>query len=347
MSKSKSKLSRADAADKIDIDVKEVYYNKKSGIKSSELCLKFTGKDCNFKILSTLRRVTQNNIPTYAFNFQNIDVQENTCSAFNNDYMKLRLSQLPIYNVSSDISFLHQKYWKNINFADTTREKYSEEKNIKIYINSHNNSNEMKPVTTKDIKVYINDEQVEMYDPNAPILIIFLRPNDTFKCMMISSLAVGEMHTTYCACSNAWNTYENEDKDNGETVFKEGHLFMKSRGGQSEYSILNKSCDYLIKKFSDIKLEVDRKVKSKEIDSNVNDLVLVLDDEDHTIGEIINYELQDLALFSAVSKPDHNIRSVTLKIETDGKKKPCELIEESCDILTQKIKKIQSLIKKN
>lgn len=347
MSKSKSKLSRADAADKIDIDVKEVHYNKKSGIKSSELCLKFTGKDCNFKILSTLRRVTQNNIPTYAFNFQNIDIQENTCSAFNNDYMKLRLSQLPIYNVSSDISFLHQKYWKNINFADTTREKYSEEKNIKIYINSHNNSNEMKPVTTKDIKVYINDEQVEMYDPNAPILIILLRPNDTFKCMMMSSLAIGEMHTTYCACSNAWNTYENEDKDNGETVFKEGHLFMKSRGGQSEYSILNKSCDYLIKKFSDIKLEVDRKVKSKEIDSTANDLVLVLDDEDHTIGEIINYELQDLALFSAISKPNHNIKSITLKIETDGKKKPTELIEESCNILIEKIKKIQSLIKKN
>ena len=346
-SKSKSKLSRADVADKIDIDVKEVHYNKKSGIKSSELCLRFTGKDCNFKILSTLRRVTQNNIPTYAFNFQNIDIQENTCTAFNNDYMKLRLSQLPIYNVSPELSFLHPRYWKNINFADTTREKYSEEKNIKIYINSHNNSNEIKPVTTKDIKVYINDEQVEMYDPNAPILIILLRPNDTFKCMATSSLAVGEMHTTYCACSNAWDTYENDDKDNGETVFKEGHLFMKSRGGQSEYSILNKSCDYLIKKFSDIKLEVDRKVKSKEIDSTANDLVLVLDDEDHTIGEIINYELQDLALFSAVSKPDHNIRSVTLKIETDGKKKPCELIEEACDILTQKIKKIQSLIKKN
>jgi DNA-directed RNA polymerase subunit L len=261
--------------------------------------------------------------------------------------MKLRLSQLPIYNVTPNISFLHPKYWKNINFADTTREKYSEEKIIKIYINSHNNSNEIKPVTTKDIKVYIDDEQVEMYDPNTPILIIFLRPNDTFKCMMTSSLAVGEMHTTYCACSNAWDTYENENKDNGETIFKEGQLFMKTRGNQSEYSILYKACDYLIKKFNDIKIEIDRKVKSKEIDSTLNDLILVLDDEDHTIGEIINYELQDLALFSAVSKPDHNIKSVTLKIETDTKKKPCELIEEVCDILTEKIKKIQSLIKKN
>jgi DNA-directed RNA polymerase subunit L len=340
---SKSKQSRQGGD--FDINVAEVHYNKKSSIKSSELCLKFTGKDCNFKILSTLRRVCQNNIPSYAFNFQNIDIQENTCTAFNNDYMKLRLSQLPIFNLSPETSFLHPKYWKNINFADTNREKHPEEKIVKVYINSHNNSNEIKPVTTKDIKVYVDDEQVEMYAPDAPILIILLRPNDTFKCMMTSSLAVGEMHTTYCACSNAWATYDNDDKDNGETIFKEGQLSMKSRGGQSEYSILNKSCEYIIKKFNDIKIEIDRRVTSKEIDSESNNLILVLDDEDHTIGEIINYELQDLTIFSAISKPDHNIRSVTLKIETDGKDKPYKLIDEACDILIKKFELIQSKIK--
>jgi DNA-directed RNA polymerase subunit L len=328
-----------------DIDVTEVHYNKKKGIKSSELCLKFTGKDCNFKLLSTLRRVCQNNIPTYAFNFSNIDINENTCVAFNNDYMKLRLSQLPIYNMKSDLFFLHPKYWKNINFADINREKHPDEVNIKIYINSHNNSNEIKPVTTKDIKVYVNDEQVEMYDPNNPILIIMLRPNDSFKCFMTSSLAVGDMHTTYCACSNAWVTYNDDIKDNGDRIFKDGLLFMKSRGGQSEYSILNKSCEYLLKKFNDIKIDTETKVKSKEIDNSVDNLILVLNDEDHTIGEIINYELQDLALFSAISKPDHNIKSVVLKIETDGKKKPSELIYETCDILNNKIKIIQDKIK--
>ncbi len=343
----KTSKSMSRAQQSYDINVSEVYFNKKSGIKPSELCLKFTGKDCNFKILSTLRRASQNNIPTYAFNIQNIDIQENTCTAFNNDYMKLRLSQLPIFDIKSDLSFLHPKYWKNINFADTTRENHPEEKNIKIYINSHNNSNEIKPVTTKDIKVYIDDEQVEMYDPKTPILIILLRPNDTFKCMMTSSLAVGENNTNYCACSNAWNTYDDEIKDNGDRIFKEGQLFMKSRGGQSEYSILNKTCDYLVKKFTDIQVEVDRRVKAKEIDSEDNNLILVLDEEDHTVGEILNYELQDLTIFSAVSKPDHNIRSVTLKIETDGKKKPHTFLIEACDILIDKFNIIKSKIKKD
>ncbi len=350
MSKSKSKetmpkggsVNKDDKVDKYDINVEQLSFNKKKGHQSSELGLKFTGKDCNFKILSTLRRVCSNNIPTHAFNPANIDIQENTCVAFNNDYMKLRLSQLPLFNIPSKLSFLHNKYWKNINFADQNREKHPEEKNIKIYINSHNNSNEIKPVTTKDIKVYIDDEQVEMYDPETPILIILLRPNDTFKCMMTASLAIGDMHTIYCACANAWATYDDEVKDNGETVFKKGELFLKSRGSQSEYSILDNCCEYLIKKFGDLKIEIDRKVKSKEIDNTSDTLILVLDDEDHTIGEVLNYEVQDLALFSAVSKPDHNIKSVTLKIETDGKKKPSDLILECCETLIQKFKTIQA-----
>lgn len=327
---------------KYDINVEQLYFNKKKGSVASELCLKFTGKDCNFKILSTLRRVCCNNIPTHAFNMLNIEIQENTCVAFNNDYMKLRLSQLPIFNVESELSFLHNKYWKNINFADQNREKHPEEKNIKIYINSHNNSNEIKSVTTQDIKVFINDDQVEMYDPKAPILIIELRPNDTFKCMASTSLAVGDMNTIYCACSNAWATYDDEVKDSGETVFKSGELFLKSRGSQAEYVILNHCLEYLIKKFNDLKIEIERKVNSKEIDDKSNVLILILDDEDHTIGEILNYEIQDLALFSAVSKPDHNIKSITLKIETDGKKKPYELVLEGCSILCDKFKLIQT-----
>jgi DNA-directed RNA polymerase subunit L len=336
----------ADKDNKYDINIDQVHYKKKKGVEASELCLKFTGKDCNFKVLSTLRRVCANNIPTHAFNALNIDIQENTCVAFNNDYMKLRLSQLPLFNIKTNVSFLHNKYWKNVNFADVNREKHPEEKNIKLYINAHNNSNNLKSITTKDVKCYIDNEQVEIYDPETPILIILLRPNDSFKCMMTASLAVGDMNTIYCACSNVWATYENDDKDNGDTVFKSGELFLKSRGSQSEYDILNHACEYLTKKFADLKIEIDRKVKSKEIDEKDNILVLVLDDEDHTIGEILNYELQDLAIFSAISKPDHNIKSVTLKIESESKKTPSELVTQVCDILIGKVKVIQNKVAK-
>jgi DNA-directed RNA polymerase subunit L len=330
-----------------DIKLEELYNNKKKKYISSELALKITGKDCNVKLISTLRRAASNNIPTHAFNPLNIIIEQNTCVAFNNDYMRLRLSQLPIFNMDSKISFLHNKYWKNINYADQNREKHPEEKNLKIYINSHNNSNEIKPITTKDIKCYLNDEQVEIYDPESPILIILLRPNDSFKAMLSASLGVGDGNTIYCACSNAWDIYDEEIKDNGERIFKSGELHLKSRGEQQEYKILKHTCEYLIKKYDDLKLDIQNKVKSKEIIAE-KELFLTLDDEDFTLTEPLNFEMQEHKniLFCGLSKPDHQIKSMVIKIETDGKKTPADIIIETCELLSDKFKYIMNLVNK-
>ncbi len=330
-----------------DIKIEELYYNKKKNHISSELGVKFTGKDCNLKILSTLRRVACNNVPTHAFNHLNIEIEQNTCVAFNNDYMRLRLSQIPVFNLESKISFLHNKYWKNINYADVNREKHPEERNLKVYINSYNNSNEIKPVTTKDVKCYIDNEQIDMFDIEAPILIVLLRPNDSFKAMMVASLGVGDGHTIYCACANGWHIYDEEIKDNGERIFKSGELYIKSRGEQTEYKILIHACEYLIKKFEDLKIDIDKKVKSKEITAN-KELVLTLDEEDFTIGEMLNYEMQENKniLFSGLSKPDHQIKSIVFKIETDGKKIPSDIIIETSEIIIKKFNHIQKMINK-
>jgi DNA-directed RNA polymerase subunit L len=324
-----------------EIKVDEKYYNKKKAHKSSELCMKFSGKDCNVKILSALRRVCGISIPNYAFNIAMITIEENTCIAFNNDYMKLRLSQLPIFNIDSNLSYLHKKYWKGINYADINREKHPDEQNIKIYINSYNNSNEIKDITTKDIKVYIDDSQVEMYDPTTPILIVKLRPNDTFKCMMIASIGIGEGDTIYSACSNAWATYDEDIKDNGERLFKSGELVLKSRGQQKEKNILINACSYLIKKYEDFKIDLENKIKLKQITDD-NNLTLVLDEEDFTFGELLNFEMQDNKniVFCGLSKPDHQIKSITFKILAD-KKKPTEILKETCDIIIDKINKIK------
>jgi len=330
-----------------DIKIEEIYYNKKKKHLSSELGLKFIGKDCNVKILSTLRRIASNNVPNHAFNHVNIQIEQNTCVAFNNDYMRLRLSQIPVFNLESKLSFLHNKYWKGVNYADPNREKHPEEKNLKIYINSYNNSNDIKPVTTKDVKCYLDNEQIEMFDPETPILIVLLRPNDSFKAMMMTSLGVGDEHTIYCACSNAWDTYDEEIKDNGERIFKSGELYIKSRGQQKEYNILNHACEYAVKKYEDLKLDIDKKVKLKEITAD-KELILTLDDEDFTLGEMLNYEMQEHKniIFSGISKPDHQIKSIVLKIETDGKKTPADIITETSDLIIKKFKHIHKNINK-
>jgi DNA-directed RNA polymerase subunit L len=330
-----------------DIKIEKLHYNKKKNHVSSDLGLKFIGKDCNIKILSTLRRTCANYVPTHAFNAVNIVIEQNTCVAFNNDYMRLRLSQIPIFNLESKLSFLHNKYWKGINYADATREKHPDEKNIKIYINSYNNSNEIKAVTTKDVKCYNDDQQIELFDPSAPILIVLLRPNDSFKAMMTSSLGIGEAHTIYCACSNAWATYDEDIKDNGERIFKSGELFLKSRGEQTEPKILKHALEFLIKKYDDFKQDIEKKIKSKELNDGKN-LFLTIDDEDFTFTEPLNFELQDHKniIFSGSSKPDTQIKSMVLKIETDGKKSSGEIIIEVCENVKNKFSYILELVNK-
>ena len=71
-----------------------------------------------------------------------------------------------------------------------------------------------------------------------------------------------------------------------------------------------------------------------------------MDEEDFTFGEWLNFELQDNKniIFCGISKPDHQIKSVTLKILSE-KKKPIELLIEMCDIIIDKTKFIKKQIK--
>lgn len=341
----------AKSSKKFDIDVKQVEHKLRHKYHDSLLNLEFTGKDCNFKLLSTLRRVACNNVPTYAFPKNLIDIEENTSVAFNNDYMRLRLSQLPIFNMPAGLSFLHNKYWKNVNFADTTREKHPDEKSIKMYVTIHNNSDEIRHVTTNDASCYIDNENVKIYDRDYPILLISLRPNDTFKCNMTAVLGVGDGHTTFCACANGWVTYDEDVDSNGKKYFKTGNLFLKSSGGQDEYQILLHACDFILKKLVDIDVEFTRKINSKEIEKNKH-VSLVLDDEDHTMGEFLNDEFQNHPgiAYSGVSKPDLQIRSMLFKIESANDKDPFSAMKESIENLREKItfvkSKIQNLTKK-
>ena len=95
--------------------------------------------------------------------------------------------------------------------------------------------------------------------------------------------------TIFCAAANAWHTYEEESDKEGNMKFKSGEINIKTRGNKNEYQIIIDSCDYLTKKMADLTIELDRRIKSKEIDNDKN-IFFVLDGEDHTIGELLNYE---------------------------------------------------------
>ena len=302
---------------KVDIKVKQIEYNPYEGFNFEFSQFKISGKDTNIKLINSFRRACSDNIPKYAFPRELIKITKNTTVAYNNDYMSLRLSQLPLFNVKKHnidpkLSYFHERYWQNVDYSDKERLVADEEKNIEVMIDVQNDSDIIKNIATANegFKVYIDNEKVDMYNKKYPILIIKLRPNDSFRCSMKGVLGVGERDTIWASCSNTWHYYEDNNPN------KDLIVALRSSGMLSIKDISVRACDYLIKKLEIIKKEVIRQFNKANISNEMFEIELK--NEDHTLGELINYDFQSHKniMFAGVSKPDHLIRNMLIKIET-------------------------------
>lgn len=315
---------------KIDAKVKEIQYIKQNGFVSSQLVLEFSGKDINHVIANTLRRVSYDDIPVYAFEYVNIE--HNNSKAFDNDMMTVRLRQLPIYDIKNDLYFLHPKYWQNVDYYDKNREKHENERLIEAIINVHNNTNELMSVTTNDMNYYIDGQEVEYpnRNPDEPILLIELLPNQTFKCQLRACLGVGERDSIWFGSKLVF--YEYDDNDLNKIKFT-----IEGTGQMSEYELLVKCCRLIKLKLRSIKKEISHRVNTKEIRISPT-IIIELVNEDHTMGNLINNALQDhpYIAFSGVSKPDHLIKQIRFKIScTDDIDSPIKPLFEVIDYLTE------------
>ena len=314
---------------------------------SSKLVLEFDGKDAANVLLNTLRRVAYDNIPTYSFHSGLINITENT-SIFNNDYMKLRLSNLPLYDIPLDIYYLDPVYWDNINYSDPQRPKHPSEKQIEIAINAYNDTNFNKNITTNDIQYYEDGELINKYNRDAPILLIQLRPAESFKCSMRAALGVGEILNQWSSAGDIYYDDMTTDDIAGKYIDKKNNkkLFtVESTGQYDEYDIVTKSCNYIIKKLDDIKNDLNKKISTSQLVIS-DKMIIVLDGEDHTMGYLINYYLQNHPeiLFCGFAKPDSLINSVSLKLVCSKNiKSPIVAVYEQIEY----IKKIFLHIEKN
>ena len=320
----------------LDINVQEISFTQQNGFISSQLVLALSGKDMNSVIANTLRRVSYDDIPTYAF--EQINIEHNNSKAFDNDFMTMHLRQLPIYDIKTDLYYLHPKYWQNIDYSDKNRQKHESELSIEGVINVLNNTNELMNVTTKQLSYYIDGKQVEYPNrrPDHPILLIELLPNQTFKCQMKAYLGVGEKDSIWFASKLS---YYNYDSDPNNITFT-----IESTGQFSEYEILIKCCKLIKLKLNAIKNEVQNRIDTKEIRPS-QIIHIDLANEDHTIGNLINNALQDhqQIAFSGVSKPDHLVKLIKFKIQSiDDVESPLGALFEVIDYL----KSVFTLIEK-
>lgn len=318
------------------MQVKELL-NTEDSYGSTILQLEISGKNVCFQTINSIRKVSINQIPIYAFHPDKIKITRNS-SVYDNSYMTNHLSQLPITKFNHQIKFLPAKYYENVNFAEPKIERFTDDiYQINYSFKVKNEGPEpILNVSTNDLIISItkttgdndslsSDEPMpskNKYSEKYPILLTQLRVGEEIECSMKGVIAVGELDGIF----NASNTYYKEIADDKFI------LSVESNGQLSEYEILIRACEIIIEKLKLIK----ENLKSNQLNmikTNNNSLILEILKEDHTCGGPLNWVLQNMkeVKFAGINKPDFMQKVISIVIQTDEKTEPIECLEKAID----------------
>ena len=200
-----------------DISVRVIEHNKYDDTYNNYVIYGIKGSKINNVIMNTIRRCIIDMIPTYAFDKDDIVITKNS-SIYNNDYMRLRLSQFPIINVDNsretieksleleyeaNISSFEQKI-EDINIIKKKEEMKNLEKsqNFTMVVNVKNTSSSVLNITTDTdgVKFYYRGKLIES-PYKRKLLIIKLKPGEEFSCNAASMLNIGMKYVNHMATS--------------------------------------------------------------------------------------------------------------------------------------------------
>jgi len=310
------------------------------------LIIEIYGEKINHVILNTIRRTILELIPIYAFDKLDIDISINT-SIYNNDYMRLRLSQFPIIGIDNDIKNIERindlEYYATLSHYEQKNEdlEFLEQKehdiklekalNFIMYINIKNTTSSILNVTTNEKYTTYKYQGKNINSPYPKeLLIIKLKPGEEFKCIAISSINIGLKNANYIPTSVCVFS-EIDEKP------KKYHLNIESLKQLSEIEIIIRACGIIeIKLNSFLKILTDKIKEYKSNNSNVsNDTfeygnkiledhrikgIITIENESHTYGNLICRFLQDHSNITYAGYKIDNLlkKELTFAYHTDG-----------------------------
>lgn len=255
-----------------------------------------------------LRQVILEYVPTYAYTKDSISISLNN-SRFDNDVMREHLSQLPITKINHDVFYLDKKYWKTsinddiINHKDDTYE-------IESYVNINNTDKYILNVTTDHLSTFVNKKEVKnMYGEYDPIVLIKLKPNESFQCNMRGILGVPKKCENWCAVSTIF--YKYDDESNIVT------LKLSSHGQFDEINILFRACEFIKMKSKTLHNYIDD--LKNEMNLSTNDEIifeLSFKDDNYTVTYFLNYILQNMKeiKYAGIYKKSYLENDIYIKI---------------------------------
>jgi len=356
-------MSKLDA--KIVIKKKQ---NSINGFNNNYVLFTINGNDINYIIINTLRRVILTLVPTFGFDPENIFIEKNT-SVYNNDYMRLRLSSMPLINPSYEPNKMIIKNNSSIldkvleleeeaNIANyenkntLTKEEEIKKKenfinmldNLQIIIDSKNDTSNIISLTTDSVKFTIDNKQIKSIYPN-PILILKLKPEQSrlhikgeeFKATCISSLNIPLKNASYLSCLCSY-----EEIDSNKFEFK-----ICSFRQISEETIVIHACKIIIMKLEKIKEKIINNIKKQNNDQALIEANIIISNENHTMGNLITRVIQDHPdiEFCGYNVDHLYVNELTLRYKTNGKS-IIDILEISINYLIKLYNHLVSQIEK-
>lgn len=287
----------------IDINIKVLKKEKFQDLQSSSFVFNISGKTVNTSIVNALRRMSLLYVPKYAMPKEVIQIEKNE-SIYDNDYMRLRLSQMDYPNLESPVDYLEDEYWSEVNYADPSRPRHpNDTKDISMYVNVTNNTEDTINVTTNDVTIIEDGKEVKKFDKKYPFLLLHLRPGNSFIFKGNFVLGCGYENDIFAAANNAYY----KEIDPNQYVFT-----LEASRQMDEVTILHKACRIMIEQLDQIKFYISDIYN----DTKESKLEIRLMYKDHTIGNVLNEFLQDnpSIAFSGLSKPDLLINEIVIKL---------------------------------
>ena len=340
-----------------------------NGFNNNYVLFKINGKDINYIVMNTIRRTILTLVPSYAFDPENIIIDKNT-SVYNNDYMRLRLSNMPLINpsykkmiITNDSSIL-ENVFKLEEEANTgnfenrstlTREEEEEKKenqskllnNFQIHISAKNELNNIISVTTNNsnVKFMIENKEIKSIFPN-PILILKLKPaeprlhikGEVFQASCYASLNIPLKNAIYLTCNIC--SYDEIDANTFE-------MKLSSMRQISEETIMNHACKIIIMKLEKIKEKIINAINNNGNDKVLTEAELIIRNENHTMGNLITRVIQENSNIEFCGyKIDHlYVNELTLRYKTNGKS-IIDILEDSINYLISIYKELIKQIEK-
>ena len=252
----------------------------------SRLDLKFKGDDLNYIVINSIKRMIQSKIPIYCFN--NFDITVNT-SIFNNNYIKGHIQNIPVWGIENNIEeFISEKENDNEEFSESVgiinddidlnvdkKADISSLNKLTLYLDVKNNKKEIMTVTTDDAKFYYKEGLIKSPYKN-PVQLVKLQPGQEIKMSAKAELGDEEFNGIFSAVSIcSFKELSDHDYD----------LILESRGQLTEKRILEVSLLALNKMLHNFSESIP---KNKGMEGEI-----VVDNEDHTLGNIISYGMQN------------------------------------------------------